>query len=206
MAEPIQDGAGQSGIVVKSGSPLCGNIVGGENDGCPLVTGADDLEEEVAALLVQGQVAEFVEDEQLWGGVLAQGGGQIVGANGTLQSVDNIDGIGEKDAFACQCGGVANGGSQMAFAQPGISEKEEVFLALQKIQGKEAFDGLAGDFFWPFPIEGIEGFDDGKASGAHAALSTLLVAGEGFDFDEAGEVAEVVPALAGGLPGELQSV
>jgi len=45
---------------------------GGEDDGVAFVSGADDLEEEVCAALVDGEVSDFVEDEKVWGSVSAR--------------------------------------------------------------------------------------------------------------------------------------
>ena len=78
MAEPVEDGTGKGSIVVEGRCPLSRDFVGGENDGALLVACADDLEEQIAALLVEREVSEFVEDEQLWSGVLAQSSGQSV--------------------------------------------------------------------------------------------------------------------------------
>ena len=61
VAESVEDGTGQGGVVIEGGGPLCGHFVCGEDDGVALVAGADDLEEEVAALLVQGEIAELIE-------------------------------------------------------------------------------------------------------------------------------------------------
>ena len=46
------------------------HFVGCEDNGGALVAGADDLEQEVAALLIQGEISEFVEYEQVGVGVL----------------------------------------------------------------------------------------------------------------------------------------
>ena len=41
---------------------MCRDFVCGEDDGGSLVAGADNLEEEVAALLIEGKISEFVQD------------------------------------------------------------------------------------------------------------------------------------------------
>ena len=62
MAEAVEDGAGQSGVIIEGGRPLCRDFVCGEDDGGSLVAGADNLEEEVAALLIEGKISEFVQN------------------------------------------------------------------------------------------------------------------------------------------------
>ena len=201
MAQPVENGAGQGRVVIEGGGPLGWHFVGGEDNGGALVAGADDLEQEVAALLIQGEISEFVEDEQLWVCVLAQGGRQAVSGKGALQPVDHVDGVCEEDVFSGKGGGVSDGGGQVSFSQAGVAEEQEVFLAFQEPESQEAFDGLTGDFLWPVPVESVEVFEDGKASLPHTALGAFVVASAGFDFNEVGEVADVIPTFACGLAG-----
>ncbi len=65
VEESVEDSGGDGGIAVEDGGPIFEGFVGGEDDGAAFVTGADDLEEEVGAALVYGEVADFVEDEEL---------------------------------------------------------------------------------------------------------------------------------------------
>ena len=73
MAQSVEDGTGQGGVVIECRGPLGWHFVGGEDNGSALVAGADDLEQEVAALLIQWEISEFVEYEQVGVVVLAQG-------------------------------------------------------------------------------------------------------------------------------------
>ena len=63
VAEAVKDGTGEGGIVVEGRWPVCGDFVGGEDDGGAFVASADDLEQEVSSALVEREVAKFVEDE-----------------------------------------------------------------------------------------------------------------------------------------------
>ena len=66
VEDSVQQGAGEGGIVVEDRGPVFESLVGGQHDGTTFVTLADDLKEQVGAVLVDGQVAEFVDDEESW--------------------------------------------------------------------------------------------------------------------------------------------
>ena len=63
VQEAVEDGGGQGAVVVEDLGPVFEGSVGGDDDGALLVALADDLEEQIGAVLVDGQIAEFVEDE-----------------------------------------------------------------------------------------------------------------------------------------------
>ena len=64
VQQPIQDGGGQGAVIVEHLGPLLKRPVGGDHDRALFIAQADDLEEEIGPRLVNGEVAEFVEDEQ----------------------------------------------------------------------------------------------------------------------------------------------
>jgi hypothetical protein len=74
VEQAVEHGGGDGGVAVEDAGPLLEGFVGGQDDGAALVAGADDLEEQVGSALVDGQVADFVEDEQGRVGVFAQFG------------------------------------------------------------------------------------------------------------------------------------
>ena len=57
VEEAVEDGAGDGAVVVEDAGPLLEGLVGGDDQGTTLVTLADDLEEEVGPVLVDGEVA-----------------------------------------------------------------------------------------------------------------------------------------------------
>src|SRR5258707_13872505 len=64
VKQSVQDGGGDGAVVVEDGGPLLEGFVGRQNDGAALVALADDLKKEVRAVLVNGQVAHFIQDQQ----------------------------------------------------------------------------------------------------------------------------------------------
>ena len=67
MEETIEDGGGDAAVVVEDGGPVFVRLVGRDDGGTAFVTLADDLEEEVGAGLVEGQVPQFIEAEDCRG-------------------------------------------------------------------------------------------------------------------------------------------
>ena len=91
VREAIQNGGGDGGVAVEDGGPLFVGFVGGQDDGTALVTRADDLKEQVGAALVNGQVSDFVEDEQVGLGVFAQLGMKLAAEHERYTT--NVDGV-----------------------------------------------------------------------------------------------------------------
>ena len=67
MSEAVQQGAGQS-LRAEDLGPLIEGQVGGDQDRPPLVSLAEDLEEELRAGLGERYEAKLVDDEQLESG------------------------------------------------------------------------------------------------------------------------------------------
>ena len=63
MEEAIQNGGGDRGVAIKDVGPLFEGFVGGDNDRSALIARTDDLEEEIRSTLINGQVANFIQDQ-----------------------------------------------------------------------------------------------------------------------------------------------
>ena len=64
VQESVENGGGED-IVAEDLAPLGDELIGGDEHAALLVTPSDELEEEVGAALLEGQISELVEDEQL---------------------------------------------------------------------------------------------------------------------------------------------
>ena len=201
VEEAVENGGGDGAIAVEDGRPLLEGFVGGEDNGAAFVALAQDLEEQVGAALIDGQVAEFIEDEQSRGKIAFEFGLESAVDLSGAQGVDDIDGVGEEDAVALLAGAVAEGGGEMGFAEADQAEEDDIGFFLDEAQAEEVLDLEAIDLFGPVPAEGFEGFEDGKARGLDAAGHGAVLAREGFAFDEAVEVIEMTPVFAGGFGG-----
>src|ERR1051326_667636 len=60
VEEAVEHGGGDGAVIVEDGGPLLEGFVGGQHDGTPFITLADDLEEQIGTVLVNRQVADFV--------------------------------------------------------------------------------------------------------------------------------------------------
>ena len=65
VEKAVEDGGGNGAVAVEDCGPLLEGFVGGEHDGAALVALADDLEEEVRAALIDGEVANLIEDKDV---------------------------------------------------------------------------------------------------------------------------------------------
>ena len=97
MDEPV-DGGERHGGIGEDPVPLSEGLVGGDQDGSPLVAGADQLEEHAGLGLVLGDVGEIIEDQQVElvepgdGGYMCVGAGTVVQAKMAYSDTGDIYG------------------------------------------------------------------------------------------------------------------
>ena len=63
VKETIEDGGGDGAIAVEDGRPLFKGFVGGDDDRSAFVALTDDLEEQVGSALIDGQVADLIQNQ-----------------------------------------------------------------------------------------------------------------------------------------------
>lgn len=63
VKKPVQEGRGDDGVT-KNFAPFCEAAIGREDHCALLVTGVDELEEQISTAGNDRQVADFVDDEQ----------------------------------------------------------------------------------------------------------------------------------------------
>ncbi len=128
MQQPVEQCGGDH-RVAEHLTPFGEAAVGGEHHGALLVACADQLEEQVGAFPGQGQVADLVDDQQCGPGVEAQLGGELSGAVGQRQRVDQFGQGAAVDAFAGLDGGHAECAGQVALAGAGRAQEQHRFAA-----------------------------------------------------------------------------
>ena len=94
VEQPVEDGGGQGRIVVEDLGPVLEYAIGGDRDRGAFVALADDLEQQVGPGLVDGEIAEFVEDQQPGSDIASEVAFELTGALGGGESVDGVDGAG----------------------------------------------------------------------------------------------------------------
>jgi hypothetical protein len=107
MQQPIEDCRGQGAVMVEDRGPLLKSTVGGNDERPLFIAQADHLEEQVGARLVNGELAEFVEDEERGFGVFFEFRFEPACTLCRGQGIDHINGTGKEHGVALQAGGIA---------------------------------------------------------------------------------------------------
>ena len=76
VQQAVQQGGGHH-VIIKDSSPVFKTPIGGEDGSAHLVAGIDQLEEQVGAAELQGQVTHLIDDEQ--GDPVDEAQGWVVG-------------------------------------------------------------------------------------------------------------------------------
>ena len=76
----------------------------------------NDLEKQISAGFVNGQIAEFVQNKQRRFDVFSEFQLEPAGILGRHQRVDDIDGAGEEHRVALEAGGIAQRRGEVGFA------------------------------------------------------------------------------------------
>ena len=64
MHQPVDQGRGQGVVHVKQGAPFPEGSIRGEHDRSGFITGSDHLEQQIGPALVDGQIAQLIEEEK----------------------------------------------------------------------------------------------------------------------------------------------
>src|SRR5215472_11920205 len=113
MEDAIEDGGGQGAVVVEDLRPVFVGAVGGDHHRGALVALADDLEQQVGAVLIDREVAELVDNQHGGLEVTLELALEAASGLGRRKSVDDIYGGGEQHRVSIQAGGVAESNRQM---------------------------------------------------------------------------------------------
>ena len=97
MNEAVDDGDRHC-LVWEDLAPFAKRLVGSDEEGPPLVAGADELKEDTGFGLVFGHVGEVIQDQQVIFVELGNGSFESELAAGNLQALDEIGGASEQDA------------------------------------------------------------------------------------------------------------
>jgi hypothetical protein len=87
-------------LVREDFAPFAERLIGGDQEGSPLVPGTDQFKEHAGFGLVLGDVGDVIEDQQMEFVELGNGGFESELAAGNLQPLDEIGGAGKQHAPA----------------------------------------------------------------------------------------------------------
>ena len=120
MGETVEQRGGHLGVA-EDGGPFAEGEVGGDDDRGSLVEPAHQVEEQLPAGLGEGQVAEFVEDDEVAADELVCGAALASGAELGLEVVDQVDDVVAPAAGALSDAGPGDGDGEMGLAGAGRS-------------------------------------------------------------------------------------
>src|SRR5437867_6514345 len=188
MQDPVED-RGRDDAVSEDLAPAAEALVAREDHRAPLVAAADELEEEVGAGAIDGQVADLVHDQQPRHGVDLEALIEPVLADGPGQGGDHARGRGEEHTVAALDRFEAEPHGEVGFADAGRAEQDDIFPVLDEVAGGERLDLLLVERGLVAEVEGLEALDEGKAGQARAHGDVL--GGLGGHFLGEHEVQEV---------------
>ena len=150
MQEAVEDG-GRDGGVFEDLAPVGDPAVGGQDDAAVFVAAADDLEEVAGGFAGHRQVAELVDDQDLWSGPEAHRVRPAAVDRGAGGAGDEVGGGGVVDAVAGVHGALAERDREHCLADAGRADQQAVGFLLDEPEGGEVFDepavegGLRGE-------------------------------------------------------------
>ena len=120
VSETIEQCGGHLGVA-EDARPFAEGEIGGDDDRGAFVEPADEMEQELAAGLGEGQIAEFIEDDEVHAGeVIGEPALPAVAGLG-LEPIDEIDNIVEPAASAGADAASRDGDGEMRLAGAGRS-------------------------------------------------------------------------------------
>src|SRR5262249_7974437 len=163
VVEDAVEDCGGDDPVAEHLAPAAEALVAGQDHGAALVAAADELEEQVGALAVDGQVADLVDDEQPGHGVDLELVIQAAFGQRLRQGGDEDGGRGEQHAVAVLDGLEAEADGEMGFAHAGRAENHEVLAVLDEVAGAQRLDLLLVDRGLVAESDAPEAFDERDA-------------------------------------------
>jgi hypothetical protein len=136
--------------------------VAGQDQRGVFVADGDELEEQVRGVLLEGQVANFVDDDQCVAAEFGEFSSKPVSLVSVLETGHPVGGGGEQHALSGVAGGDAEGDRHMGFAGAGRSEKDHVTGLGEVVGGGQRRDVVAADSWLVVEVELVEVLRAGK--------------------------------------------
>jgi hypothetical protein len=105
-------------------------LVGGKHDGSLFIASANDLEEQIGPMLVDGQIAQFVQDQQAGFEVALEFGLESLCRLCCAQGIDHVHGAGEEHRIAFHACTLTQGAGQVGFTQAHPAQEDDVGVVL----------------------------------------------------------------------------
>ena len=202
VGQAIEQGCGHLGVA-EDGGPFAESEVGGDDDRGALVEPAHQVEQQLATGLGEGHEAEFVDDQKLVGGELLLEPQQLLVIAGLDEFVDQRGGGDEADREALLAGRQAETEGDVGLAGAAVAERDEVLAALDVLAAGQLQDQRLVERGDDLEVEAVEALDHGEARRLDAPLDHAALAVDQLELGESQQVADVIDAFRGALPGDL---
>src|SRR5215472_5521134 len=206
VQDPVEDGGGQRAVIIEDLRPVLVGAVGGDHHRRALVALADDLEEQIGAELVDGQVAELVDDEQAGLEITADLALEPPSGLRCGERVDDVDGGGEERGVAADAGGAAEGKGNVRLAEADGRDEDDVGVGWDEGQAEQVLYLGPIDLLWPVPLKVFHRLEDGEVGVLDAPLDGAGLAPSGLTLDQLGQIGDMRELLLGGCGGERLAV
>jgi len=175
VEKTVQQGGGHGSITCENTGPVLEGDIGGDGDGAVLVAFGDNLEQELSTSLIEGEVSQFVNNQESRVLVTLNFASQLTAGFCGAEAVDYINSSSKQDAVAGQASGMAQGGGQMGFSDTRRPEQDHIGAAAQEVECQEMLELHAVKLGWPVPVPASHSFDHGEASVLDATLDAFVV-------------------------------
>ena len=142
LHQAIGDGGGDGGVVEDIAPVGEGGVGRNQRAAVKAVASGDDLIEQIGSLLIEGKVAEFVDQQQCGVGVELEFADQRVIDLRSQQMVEHVHGGGEQDALPGLAGAPADDLGQEGLAHAGIADEADVGALRDEVQIEQAQDAV----------------------------------------------------------------
>ena len=127
MGQSVEQRCGHFGVAEHAG-PFAECEIGGHDDGGALIEPADEVEEKLATGLGEGQIAEFVQHDEVHPGQMLGKPSLPSIAGLGLEAVDEVDHVEEAAAGTRSDAASCDGNGQVGFACAGAADQHDVAL------------------------------------------------------------------------------
>ena len=167
--ESVEDGGGGHGV--KDFTPIGGDQIGGYDGGGHFGSFGDDLKEGICLFFGRDDVAQFVEAKDGDFGIKIDQAIEVFGFGEFGGQIKEGD---EDGLIAFENCIIADGGSDVGFADPCGTNEDEVAGFLEPVGVKKLHDLIAGDLGVKGPVEVVEELNAFDSGGSHQILDSLF--------------------------------
>ena len=202
LGEAIEEGGGEL-VVAEDAVPLAEGEVGRDDGGGALVTGGEDVEEQFAAGLLEGDEAELVEQQEGCAAKAVLKAREQSGVARFGERADEVRGAVEEDVVAALDGLDAERGGQVGLAGADGADQHDVARGIDPGAAGELLDASALESVGASPVELRERLSCRESRGAQPTLDRMLGAHRDLGVEHGAKEAERMLSVGERLAREL---